>query len=242
MLSPIPVFWRSAAGGLFLLAFLPVASHAQVAAKAPSPTQIQKLGNAAAAKLLIHVEKPEYPSIAKVNFVQGTVTLEIKVSSKGQVCEAHVIKGEPILAAAALKSVRKWLYRPYISLDGPAPFSTEVVVKFDLHPHHYRGQLPQDANDYLKKQVRPPEVISHPQQDQSPVGIRMRVLVDSEGRVMDAVPSQAGGPGIGMARKSLESWKFRPARWGAIAVPWYVTVTVPLPYEALDQTANSAKH
>lgn len=242
MLSPSPAFWRIASGGIFLLAFLPMASHAQLAAKAPTPPQIKKLDNATAARLLIHVEKPDYPSIAKVNFVQGDVKLKIKVSSRGRVSEAHVMEGEAILAAAALQSVRKWLYRPYVPQEGPAPFSTDVVVKFNLHPHHHRGQLPQHADKYLEKQVHPPEVISRPHQDQSAVGIRMKVLVDSKGEMMDAISSKAGEAEMDLARKSLRSWKFRPARWGAIAVPWYVRVTVPLPYMALDQTANSAKH
>jgi TonB family protein len=242
MLSPIPAFWRIASGGFLLLAFLPAAPNALTAAKAPPPPQTQELENATAARLLIHVEKPDYPSIAKVNFIRGTVELKIKVTSKGRVSEAHVIEGEPILAAAALKSVQKWLYRPYVSQEGPVPFSTYVTIKFNLHPNRFRGRFPKGADDYLKRQVRPPEVISRPQQDPSAVGIQMKVLVGSKGEVVDATSSKAGKAEMDLARKSLRSWKFRPARWGALRVPWYVTVTVPLPYVALDRTANSAKH
>lgn len=242
MVSPIPAFWQIPSAGFFLTAFLLAAPNALMAAKAPPPPQIQELDNSTAAKLLIHVEKPDYPSIAKLNFIRGAVKLKVKVTSKGRVFDVHVIEGEPILAAAAFKSVRKWMYRPYISEEGPTPFSTYVTVKFDLHPHSHRGQLPTGADDYLEKQVRPPEVISQPQQDLSAVGIPMKVLVGSKGEVVDATSMKVGEPEIDQARKSLQSWKFRPARWGSLAVPWYVTVTVPLPYVALDQTANSAKH
>lgn len=231
-----------AARVLLLLAFLAAVPNALMAAKAPPPPQPQELDNTTAARLLIHVEKPDYPSVAKVNFIQGDVKLKIRVSAEGRVSDAHVIEGEPILAAAALQSVRKWLYRPYDSQTGPLAFVTYVVVKFNLHPHRFRGRFPQHADDYLEKQVHPPEVISQPQQDQSAVGIQMKVLVGAKGEVVDATSSKAGEPEIDLARKSLQSWKFRPARWGALAVPWYVTVTVPLPYMAMDQTANSAKH
>ena len=241
MNSPVPAFWQMASRGFFLPTFLLAVPHAVTAAKAPPP-QIQELESNTAAKLLIHVEKPDYPPIAKVNFIRGDVKLKIKVTSKGRVSEAHVIDGEPILAVAALQSVRKWLYRPYISQGGPVPFSSFVMVKFTLHPHRFKGHLPDGANDYLEKQVHPPQVISRPQQNPSAAGIRMKVLVGSQGEVVDATSIKARQPEIDLARKSLESWKFRPARWGALAVPWYVTVTVPLAYTALDQVANSAKH
>lgn len=223
------------------MAFPLAAPNALMAAKAPPPPQIRELDNETAARLLIHVEKPDYPAIAKVNFIRGAVRLKVKVTSKGRVSDVHVLEGEPILAVAAFKSVRRWLYRPYVSQEGPIPFSTYVTVKFSLHPHSYKGQFPKGADDDLEKQVRPPEVISQPQQDQSAVGIQMKVLVGSKGEVVDATSMKVGEPELDQARKSLQSWKFRPARWGALAVPWYVMVTVPLPYVALDQTANSAK-
>jgi len=230
-----------ASGGFFLPAFLLAAPNVLTAARAPSP-QIQQLDTQKAAKLLIHVEKPDYPPIARVNFIRGNVRLKVKVTPKGKVSEAHVVTGEPILADAALKSVRKWLYRPYVSEGGPVPFSTYVIVNFKLQPRAFRNRLPIGADEYLGKQVRPPEVISRPQQDRSVAGIRMKVLVGTQGEVVDATSIKAGQPELDLARESLRSWKFRPARWGALAVPWYVTVTVPLPYAALDQVANSAKH
>lgn len=157
--------------------------------------------------------------------------------------EAHVIDGQPILAVAALEAVQKWLYRPYIFQGAAAPFGTEVVVKFNLRSRRYRGELPRDADVYLEKQVRPPEVITRPQKTSSSSSLRVRVLVGSNGEVVDATPLEApGGSDIDIARKSLESWRFRPAQWGSIAVPWYITVEVPLRDLTLDQAANAAKH
>lgn len=154
-----------------------------------------------------------------------------------------MIDGQPILAVAALESVEQWLYRPYVSQGTPVPFSTEVVIQFNLHPQRYRGQLPRDADVYLEKQVRPPEVITRPEEAPSPSGLRMKVLVGPKGEVVDATPQGAtGGSEAELARKSLQFWKFRPARWGAMAVPWYITVTVQPRCLALDQAANAVKH
>jgi TonB family protein len=223
----------------FLLAFVLAGPTMQAAMAAP-PQGIQELSTKAAARLLIYVVKPVYPPIAKVNFVRGSVKLEIKVSAKGRVIEAHAIDGEPLLAAAALKAVRKWLYRPYRSPEGPAPFITYASVGFNLHTHHFRGLLPTNADKYLEKQVRHPEVISRPQEDTSPQSILVRVLVGIKGEVIDATAPKAREPEIELARKSLRHWKFRPARWGAIAVPWYLMVRVPIGPVSLNEVANSA--
>ena len=241
MISPVSAFWRLASAGFILAGFLLAAANIRASTKAAPRSQLEELDSKTAARLVIHVEKPEYPALAKVNLIQGNVRLEVKVTPKGKVFEAHVIDGEPILAAAALKSVRKWLYRPYLSKGKPQPFSSYVLVKFDLHPHSQKEQLPDHANDDLEKQVHPPEVISRPPLNPSAAGIRMRVLVGSNGEVLDATSSKPGRPENELARKNLRAWKFRPARWGAIAVPWYATVTVPLSYSSLDQVANSAK-
>lgn len=242
MCSPIPALWGIASDALFLPTFLLVGATVLSTSIIASSQQMEELDSTVAAKLLIHVEKPNYPPIAKVNFIRGVVSLKIKVTSKGRVSEAHVIRGEPILAAAAINSVRNWRYRPYVSQEDPVPFSTYVTVGFKLKPHSHKGQLPENADGYLEKQVRPPEVVSRPQQERSSGGVRMKVLVGAKGEVVDATSSKAGEAELALARKSLRSWKFRPARWGALAVPWYVTVTVPLPYVAMDQTSDSAKH
>jgi hypothetical protein len=45
---------------------------------------------------------PEYPPIAKANYLQGNVDLELRVNGKGTVASAHVVAGNAILAVAAL--------------------------------------------------------------------------------------------------------------------------------------------
>jgi TonB family protein len=233
--------WQRASCWPLVLIFLLACPRAQ--AQVTSSQRIERLDSGAAAKLLIHVTRPAYPAVAKVNFIQGAVQLEITVTPAGRVSEVHVINGQPILAVAALAAVEEWLYRPYILRGSPVPFSTDVIVQFNLHSRRYRGQLPSDADIYLEKQVRPPEVTTHPQDAPPPSGLRMKVLVGPKGEVLDASPLEpTSGSEAELARKSLQSWKFSPARWGSIAVPWYITVRVQPRGLALDQAANAAKH
>jgi TonB family protein len=242
MRSSVVASRRRAFGFPFLLAFLLAGPCVQTAANRLPPRGIDELDSEAAAKLLIHVVKPSYPAIAKVNLVQGSVTLAVKVTREGRVAEAHVVHGEPLLAVAAMNAVRKWLYRPYMSAHGPAPFKSFAVVKFSLHPRSFKKRLPADANGYLERQIHPPEVINRPHPDPSATSLRLKVLVDSKGKALDASSPGASESELETARKNLQSWKFRPARWGSIAVPWYITVTVPLEPASLDQAANSVKH
>ncbi|HEV2246934.1 MAG TPA: energy transducer TonB [Terriglobia bacterium] len=232
--------WRASCWP-FVLIFLLACPPAR--AQATSSQRIERLDSEAAAKLLIHVTRPAYPAVAKVNFIQGAVQLEITVTPAGRVSEVHVIDGQPILAVAALDAVDDWLYRPYILRGSPAPFSTDVIVQFNLHSRRYRGQLPRDADGYLEKQVRPPEVITRPQDTPPPSGLRMKVLVGPKGEVLDASPLEPTmGSAAELARKNLQFWKFSPARWGSIAVPWYITVRVQPRGLAMDQAVNAAKH
>ena len=232
--------WRASCWP-FVLIFLVACPPA--GAQATSSQRIERLDSEAAAKLLIHVTRPAYPAVAKVNFIQGAVQLEITVTTAGRVSEVHVIDGQPILAVAALDAVDEWLYRPYTLRGSPVPFSTDVIVQFNLHSRRYRGQLPSDADIYLEKQVRPPEVITRPQDTPPPSGLRMKVLVGPKGEVLDASPLEPTmGSEAELARKNLQFWKFSPARWGSLAVPWYITVRVQPRGLAMDQAVNAAKH
>lgn len=246
MRSMFPASWQSVSSYPFLLAVLlavlPAGPRVQGAEVHPAPQQVEMLGSHAAARLLIHVTKPHYPAIAKVNLIRGSVKLEITVNPEGNVVETHVIDGEPLLAAAAIQAVRKWLYRPYISTAGPTPFRTNVVVSFTLRSHFFAGRFPRDPEGYLAKQIQPPVAINRPHPAPATASVLLRVLVDSEGKVLDAAAVEATGAEVDLARKNLRHWKFRPARWGTLAVPWYIMVKVPLEPAIMDQADNSEKH
>lgn len=207
------------------------------AAVPPESNPVRALDNHTAARLLIHVAKPHYPAVAKVNFIQGTVKLHITVNTKGKVIAVHVVDGEPLLAVAAIKAVRKWLYRPYRTSDGVAPFSTHVAVEFLLHVHEFGRRVPRNPDADLERQIRPPKAIAPPSVDVTSAGVRFKVLVDANGKVMDAASMESTEANVSLARENLRHWKFQPAHWGALAVPWYVVVKVPYQHALAEKTA-----
>jgi TonB family protein len=192
-----------------------------------------------ATKLLVDQEKPEYPTLAKVNYIQGSVRLQVMVDPMGKVREAHVLKGHAFLAAAALKSIRHWVYRPYKTDTGPTDFSTFVDFNFALRIQKV-SDLPPQPEDFLSRQVRPPAVLAASPAVPGATTLRLRVLVSAEGSAMDSELIQGPFSLFGTARRNLERWTFQPAHWGNHAVPWYMDVDVPVEGSPTTQTGRIA--
>ena len=82
---------------------------------------------------LLSSPTPAYPAPASAAQVQGEVVIEAVVGREGDVVEARVVSGPPLLRDAALRAVQQWRYRPF-EVDGkPAEVATTARVAFRLH-------------------------------------------------------------------------------------------------------------
>jgi len=98
-----------------------------VAAVRPPRISVVMEGN------LVHRVEPNYPAIAKLAGIEGTVVIQAIIGHTGAIEQEQIVSGHPLLARAALDAVRQWKYRPYW-LDGEAvEVETEVTVKFVLN-------------------------------------------------------------------------------------------------------------
>jgi TonB family protein len=184
------------------------------------------LNSREASSLILREVKPEYPPLAKINYIQGSVRVQLRITREGRVAEAHVIRGHPFLAEEALNAVRRWAYRPLKTGGAKAEFFTFVDVNFSLRRHRVERFPPQPERD-LDRQVQPPAVVQKPGCCATASLVPMRVLVGADGRVIDSRPVSGWPATLRAARKSLEEWKFQPAHWGNHPVPWYLDVEVP---------------
>jgi len=223
--------WTGVAAGLLCLAGLAPA-RAQTPA-APEATLV--VGRGQATRLLINRVDPAYPPLAKVNYIEGQVNIEMLVSDQGRVAWAHVLQGNPILAAAALRAVRRWLYRPLVTARGPVAFLTTVKLNFTLRGTK-ADQRPLNPERDLTRQVNPPAVLSRVVDPGCTSFVHMRVLVNDEGQVIDSQPLQGPPSQFEGARRAVEQWTFGAARWGSMHLPWYLDVDVPV----ADPTVRSA--
>lgn len=218
-----------------IIAALAAAQSGGFAASHPAPYPVT-LSEKAAARLLVSEQRPEYPAVARVNYIQGDVYLRIQVSAEGKVEEAHVIRGEPLLAAASLEAVRHWQFRPLQDGAKPEAFETLFRIHFSLR---FGGtqQMPLHPQLDLARAIQPPKLVTNPAA--SARTFRMRILVGTDGTVLDSMGVGAQGP-VGEGRNTVRNWKFLPARWGTLNVPWYVDVDVPVAGASDDAEADQA--
>jgi protein TonB len=98
---------------------------------AAAPKRIRVGGQVEAAKLIFQ-PKPEYPPLARMARIQGTVRLEAVISRDGTIQDLKVVSGHPLLVKAAIEAVQRWRYQPTMLNGEPVEVVTEVDVNFVL--------------------------------------------------------------------------------------------------------------
>jgi protein TonB len=99
--------------------------------KAVTPKRIRVGGQVEKAKLIFQ-PTPEYPQLAKMARIQGTVRLEAIISKDGTIMDLKLVSGHPLLTKAAMETVQRWRYQPTLLNGEPVEVVTEVDVIFTL--------------------------------------------------------------------------------------------------------------
>jgi periplasmic protein TonB len=81
---------------------------------------------------LIYRVQPNYPALARQARIQGAVELRAVISKAGTIEHLVVVRGHPMLSAAAIDAVRQWRYRPYLLNGDPIEVETDVTLNFLL--------------------------------------------------------------------------------------------------------------
>jgi len=93
-----------------------------------------RVSEGVAKAFLIKKVEPEYPQEARDQRIQGAVVLQIEISEAGDVKDARLISGHPLLAPPAIEAVKQWKYKPYLLNGEPVQVETRVTVDFRLDP------------------------------------------------------------------------------------------------------------
>jgi periplasmic protein TonB len=105
--------------------------------KQPAAPQAQlpkrvRVSSGVAAGLLMVKGNPAYPEKARQDHIQGVVVLHAIIDKNGDVASLDVVSGNPVLAKAAIKAVKKWKYLSYLINGQPVEVETTVQVNFTL--------------------------------------------------------------------------------------------------------------
>ncbi|HEV2664662.1 MAG TPA: energy transducer TonB, partial [Blastocatellia bacterium] len=74
--------------------------------------------------------QPPYPQLAKAARASGAVQVQVTISETGEVIEAAVISGHPLLRDAALQAARQWMFHP-TELSG-VPVKVQGILTFNF--------------------------------------------------------------------------------------------------------------
>jgi TonB family protein len=107
----------------------PPPSPLAVAPGAEAPKQISVSGGVLQGSAIRKVQPP-YPPIAKAAKASGAIQVQILVSETGEVIEANVISGHPLLRDAALQAARQWQFKP-TELSG-RPVKVQGILTFNF--------------------------------------------------------------------------------------------------------------
>jgi protein TonB len=80
-----------------------------------------------------HNIDPEYPTLARETRIRGVVVVDAIIDEQGNVVQARVVSGHPLLIAAALKAVLQWKYVPTTLNGQPVSVELQVQVHFNLN-------------------------------------------------------------------------------------------------------------
>lgn len=95
----------------------------------PAPNKLTVSGGVLQGKGIKKIHPP-YPPIARAARASGAVSVQVTISEEGQVIEAAVISGHPLLRDAALQAAKQWLFQP-TKLSG-VPVKVQGILTFNF--------------------------------------------------------------------------------------------------------------
>jgi TonB family protein len=98
----------------------------------PKPEKPRTMSEGVMEAALLNKVQPQYPVAARSMHIAGIVRLRAIIGKDGSVRDVEVLSGNPILAQAALASVRQWRYRPTELNHEIVEVETEITVNFIL--------------------------------------------------------------------------------------------------------------
>ena len=103
---------------------------AVAAARPNSPAAPLPVGGEVQQARLIKSVPPQYPPLAKTQRISGKVQIDALIDKSGNVANAKVISGPPLLYSAAVDAVKQWKYSPALLDGAPTSMHLTVTVEF----------------------------------------------------------------------------------------------------------------
>jgi TonB family protein len=106
-------------------------SRVVAAAPGTDPSVIQASGGVLQGKALRKAQ-PGYPVVAKAARVSGAVKVQIVINEQGEVIDAEIVSGLPMLNLPSLRAARQWRFAPTLLEDRPVKVQGVLTFNFTL--------------------------------------------------------------------------------------------------------------
>jgi protein TonB len=83
--------------------------------------------------VLLSIDAPVYPDLAKAAGIDGTVLVKIFVTRQGKVKQAVAVDGPEVLWQAAVDAAKTALFTPALQGDNPVDVWVTIPVTFSLN-------------------------------------------------------------------------------------------------------------
>jgi periplasmic protein TonB len=94
--------------------------------------RIVRVGSSLKAPRQTYSVQPDFPPLARQEHLSGAVVVSAVIDEHGNVVQARVVSGHPLLVTAALNAVLQWKYEPTLLNGTPVSVQMEVTVNFKL--------------------------------------------------------------------------------------------------------------
>ncbi len=94
-------------------------------------TRFQNIPPEAVRTRVIHAVLPVYPEFAKQNHITGTVEIGLGITPRGDVGNARVLIGHPMLVTPALEAIRQWRFQPNLVQGEATSSRMRALVHFN---------------------------------------------------------------------------------------------------------------
>ena len=219
-----------------------------VVASFPKPLEGERVSEAVMRLRRTQKVDPIYPGVAGPPHIQGTVVLDVRVNSLGDVEEVVRISGPPTLAPTAIAAVKQWKYIPYMRDGAPISVVTTVQLNFSLKANESGGIVvePSASEDssppriplprrirvssgvsqgLLEKKIAP-EYPPDARDARIQGAVVLRAVIDKEGNV-STLELVSGHPALAPAAiEAVRQWKYRPYLLNGQAIEVDTTIQV----------------
>jgi TonB family protein len=91
-----------------------------------------RVGGAVQQAKLVQQVSPAYPTDARASRTQGVISLHVVIGTDGSMKQVDVVRGDPLLAKAAVDAVKQWRYQPTLLEGDPVEVDTMIDITFRL--------------------------------------------------------------------------------------------------------------